>query len=119
MEVQGDLIWGDDHSSEVFAEAHSMDLCIIFRFTVNARYARSLPTRIVTCFHDLPTNDASETSSNRALMREAIWSSIRKAWPVCTLHPSISAVDVTVEIYGDAEQDAQWLYVTKVRIGSI
>jgi hypothetical protein len=108
MEVQGDLIWGDDHSSEVFAEAHCMDLCLIFRFALNTKLARSLPSRIVTCFHDLPTNDASETFSNRASMREAIWSSVRKAWPECTLYPSISAVDVVAEIYEDAEQHDQW-----------
>jgi hypothetical protein len=108
MEVQGDLIWGDDSASEVFAQAHSMDLCLIFRFALNNKFPRGLPSRIVTCYHGLPTNDANETFSDRASMREALYSSIRRVWPQCTLHPSIAAVDATVEIYEDTERHDQW-----------
>jgi hypothetical protein len=63
---------------------------------------------MVTCYHDLPTNDANKTFSNRASMREALYSSIRRVWPQCTLHPSIATVDVTVEIYEDTEGHDQW-----------
>lgn len=108
MEVEGDLIWGNDSESEVFAEAHSMELCLICRFALNNNFRRGLPSRIVMCYHDLPTNDANETFSDRASMREALYSSIRRVWPQCTLHPSIAAVDVTVEIYEDIEGQDQW-----------
>lgn len=108
MEVEGDLIWGNDSESEVFAEAHSMDLCLIFRFAVNNTFPRGLPSRIVSFYHDLLINDANETFSDRASMREALYSSIRKVWPQCTLHPFIAAVDVTVEIYEDTEGQDQW-----------
>jgi hypothetical protein len=108
MEVQGDLIWGNDSESEVFAEAHSMDLCPVFRFALKNTFRRGLPSRIVMCYHDLPTNDANETFSDRASMREVLYSAIRRVWPQCTLHPSIAAVDVTVEIYEDTERQDQW-----------
>ena len=42
-------------------------------------------------------------------MREAIYSLIRGVWDQCIGHPSITAPDVTVEIYEDAEQQQiQW-----------
>lgn len=108
MEVEGDLIWGDDDALEVFAEAHSMDLCLIFRFDLNNKFPRSLPSRIVRCFHDLPTHEAHETFPDRASMRKALYSSIRNVWLQCTRDPSITAVDVTVEIYEDTERHDQW-----------
>ncbi|PMD26774.1 hypothetical protein NA56DRAFT_667929 [Hyaloscypha hepaticicola] len=42
-------------------------------------------------------------------MREVLYSAIRRVWPQCTFHPSIAAVDVTVEIYEDTERQDQWL----------
>lgn len=107
-EVQGDFITGDDSASEVFAQAQNLHFCLIFRFALNKTFPRALQSRIVTCFHDLPTNDANETFPDRASMRQALYSSIRKVWPQCTLHPSIKAVDTTVEIYEDAERHCQW-----------
>jgi hypothetical protein len=85
MEVTGDLIWGDDSASEVFAQAHRMGLCLIFLFDLNNKLPRGLPSRIVTCDHGLPTNDANETFSDRASMREALYSSIRR---VSLMHAS-------------------------------
>ncbi|KAL8809761.1 MAG: hypothetical protein Q9200_003131 [Gallowayella weberi] len=41
-------------------------------------------------------------------MREALYSSIRGVWDQCTRHPSVTAADVTVEIYEDAERQNQW-----------
>jgi hypothetical protein len=108
MEVQGGLIWGDDIASEVFAQAHNIDLYLIFRFAMNRKFPRGLPSRIVTCYHDLPANDANETFPDRASMREALYSSIRRVWPQCTLHPSIAAVDAAVEIHEDTEGHDQW-----------
>ncbi|KAL8966584.1 MAG: hypothetical protein Q9197_005899, partial [Variospora fuerteventurae] len=58
MDVGGDLIWGDDSESEVFAQAQSRDVCIIFRYSWNPKFPQSLPSRIVTCFHGLPAEDA-------------------------------------------------------------
>ncbi len=54
------------------------------------------------------TEDACETFPNRASMREALYSSIRGVWDQCIGHPSVTAPDVTVEIYEDAERQNQW-----------
>ncbi|KAL9019359.1 MAG: hypothetical protein Q9185_003345 [Variospora sp. 1 TL-2023] len=108
MDVGGDFIWGDDSESEVFAQAQSRDVCIIFRYSWNPKFPQSLPSRIVTCFHGLPAEDACETFPNRGSMREALYSSIRGLWDQCTRHPSVTAADVIVEIYEDAERQNQW-----------
>lgn len=108
MDVGADLIWGDNSESEVFAQAHSDSFCVIFRYSWNPKFPQSLPSRIVTSFHDLPAKDACETFPNRASMREALYLSIRGVWDQCTRHPSVTAADVTVEIYEDAEQQNQW-----------
>lgn len=108
MDIDGDLIWGDDDESEVFAEARSDDLCLIFRYSLNPKRPESIPSRIVRCFHDLSTKEPSETFSDRALMREAIYSSIRRAWKRCAAYPSVTAPDVTVEIYEDSTGQSQW-----------
>ncbi|KAL9127373.1 MAG: hypothetical protein Q9175_007746 [Cornicularia normoerica] len=41
-------------------------------------------------------------------MREALYSSIRGVWDQCIRHPSVTAADVTVEIYEDAKRQNQW-----------
>lgn len=104
MDVEFDLIWGDDDESEVFAQVQGQ---IIFKCSLNPKLPQSLPSRIVTCFHDLPA-EACETFPNRAPMREALYSSIRGMWNQCIGHPSVTAPDVTVEIYEDAERQSQW-----------
>lgn len=108
MDVDGDFIWGDDCATEVFAQAHNPDLCLIFRFVWNRSQPCALSTRIVTCYHDLPACQADETFSDRASMREALYSLIRSVWPQCTRHPAIAAADVTVEIYQDTTGQNQW-----------
>ena len=107
MDVEGDLIWGDDSESEVFAQAQNQDISVIFRYSLSSKLPKSIPSRIVTCFHDLLA-DSSETFPNRASMREALYKSIREVWDQCIQHPSITAPDVTVEIYQDAYQQHQW-----------
>ena len=108
MDVEGDFIWGNDGETEVFAEARAQgqEASIIFRYSLNPKLPQSLPSRIVTCFHELPA-EACETFPSRASMREALWPSIRGVWNQCMRHPSVTAPDVTVEIYEDAEQQ-QW-----------
>ena len=108
MDVRGDLIWGDDSESEVFAQAQSHEFSVIFRYAWNPKFPQSLPSRIVTCYHDLPAEDTSETFPNRASMREAIYSSIRGVWDQCIGHPSVTAPDVTIEIYEDVGRQNQW-----------
>ena len=107
MDVEGDLIWGNDDESEVFAQAQSREMSIIFRYSLNPKLPQSLPNRIVTCFHDLPA-EACETFPNRASMREALYSSIRGMWVQCTRHLSVTTPDVIVEIYEDAERQIKW-----------
>ena len=51
MGVKGDLIWGDDDESEVFAQAQTHDLCLIFRYSLHAKLPQSLPSRVANCFH--------------------------------------------------------------------
>jgi len=108
MDIGVDLIWGDDSESEVFAQAQSKDLSLIFRYSLNLKLPQSLPSRVVNCYYNLSPKDASETFSDRAAMREALYSSVCRVWDQCAMHPSISAPDVTVEIYEDAERQDQW-----------
>lgn len=108
MGVEGDLIWGDDDESEVFAQAQNDDLCLIFRYSLRPKLPQSLPSRIVNCFHCLPVNDTAETFTDREKMREALYTSIRRVWDQCANHPSITARDVTVEIYEDTGRQNQW-----------
>lgn len=108
MDVEGDLIWGDDSESQVFAQAHSLSRCLLFRYSFDSKRPQSLASRIVTCFHDLPVKDASDTFPNRASMRESLYASIREAWNQCMAHPSATTPDVTIEIYEDIERHNQW-----------
>ncbi|MCJ1407364.1 hypothetical protein MMC19_001435 [Ptychographa xylographoides] len=108
MDFRGDLIWGDENESEVFAQAQSLDLRVIFRYSLSPKLPQSLPNRIVTCYHNLPAKDASETFLDRVSMREELYSSIYRVWDQCVMHPSITAPDVTVEIYEDAGRQSQW-----------
>ena len=107
MDVEGDFVWGDDSESEVFAHAQNHEISVIFKYSLSTKLPKSIPSRIVTCFHDLVA-DSSETFPNRASMREAIYSSIRGVWDQCIQHPSITAPDVTVQIYEDVYQQHQW-----------
>ena len=110
MDVDRDLIWGNDGESEVFAQAQSQAqsqaMSIIFKHSLNPKLPQSLPSRVVTCYHELPA-EACETFPDLTLMREALWSSIRGVWDQCIRHPSVAAPDVTVEIYEDGERQ-QW-----------
>lgn len=108
MDVEVNLIWGDDAESEVFAQTQNQATCVIFRYSLSSKLPKGLPSRIVTCFHDLLVADASETFPDRASMREAIYSSIREVWDQCIQHPSITAPDVIAEIYEDAKGQHQW-----------
>lgn len=108
MDFEVDLIWGDDDESEVFAQAQSPDLCVIFRYSLSPKLLQSLPNRIVTCFHELPVKDATETFLDRASMRKELYSSLHQVWDRCVTHPSIAAPDVIVEIYEDAKGQNQW-----------
>ncbi|KAL8983335.1 MAG: hypothetical protein Q9205_002399 [Flavoplaca limonia] len=108
MDIEGDLIWGDDDESVVFAQAQRQDRSITFMFANKSKYTQSLPNRIVTCFHDLPVEDDHATFPSRATMREELYSSVRQVWDHCIRHPSITAADVIVEIYEDAQRSLQW-----------
>jgi len=108
MGIKGDLIWGDDDESEVFAQAQTHDLCLIFRYSLHAKLPQSLPSRVANCFHCLPVNHTAETFSDREKMREALYTSIRRVWDQCANHPSITAPDVIVEIYEDTKTQNQW-----------
>ena len=107
MDVEGDMIWGDDSKSEVFAHAQNQEISVIFRYSLSSKLPKSIASRIVTCYHDLPA-DSSETFPNRASMRKALYLSIRGVWDQCIQHPSITAPDVTVEIYEDVYRQHQW-----------
>ena len=47
MDVGGDLIWGNDGESEVFVQAQSQEMSIIFKYSLNPQLPQSLPSRIV------------------------------------------------------------------------
>ena len=103
----GDLFWGDDSGSEVYAQSQSHDLSIIFRYSWDSKFPQSLPGRIVTCYHDLPAENVCEAFPNRASMREALYASICEIWDQCIRHPSVTAPDIIIEIYEDTERQNQ------------
>jgi len=76
MDIGVDLIWGDDSESEVFAQAQSKDLSLIFRYSLNPKLPQSLPSRVINSYYNLSPKDASETFSDRAAMPEALYSSV-------------------------------------------
>ena len=76
MDVGVDLIWGDDSLSQVFAQAQSQGMCVIFRHSLNPKLPEGLPSRVVTYYHDLPVNGTREMFSDLAWMREAVYSLI-------------------------------------------
>lgn len=108
MGVEGDLIRGDEDESEVFAQAQNHDLCLIFRYSLHPKLPQSLPSCIVNCFYCLSVNDIAKPFSDREMMREALYTSIRQLWDQCATHPSITALDVIVEIYEDNKGQNQW-----------
>ena len=107
MDVGEDLIWDNDSESKEFAQAQDQEMSIIFRYSLNPTLLQSLPSWIVTGYHDLPA-EACETFPNRASMREALYSSIRGVWDQCIGYPSVTVPDVTVVIYEDAQRQNQW-----------
>ncbi len=56
----------------------------------------------------MSSKNISETFSDRAAMREALYFSICWVWDQCAMHSSISTSNVTVEIYENAERQNQW-----------
>ncbi|KAI9652829.1 MAG: hypothetical protein M1831_006354 [Alyxoria varia] len=113
MSVCGSLIYGNDDESDVFAPVSTddEDLTILCRFSMNSKRPRSLPSRIVACFHDIVCAEAEETFPDRSTMREALYSSIQQV--LCkdhwiTQHPQLRSPEVAVEIYEDAAGQLQW-----------
>ena len=77
--------------------------------SLNPKRPESISSRIVGCFHDLSAKKGpSETFSDRALMRAALYSSIRRVWKQCAAYLSVTTVDVTVEILEDSTGQSQW-----------
>ncbi len=108
MNNEVNLIWDDDSEFEVFAQAQSKDLSLIFRYSLNLKLFQSLSSRVVNCYYNLSSKNASETFSDQAAMREALYFSICRVWNQCAMHSSISTLNVTVEIYKNAERQNQW-----------
>ena len=102
MELQTGLIWGNDKETATFAKTFNKDLCLIFRFSLDAQHPHSLSSRVSACYHDSPVQDESQKFANRELMRKAIRSSIQQVWPRCMTDPSIRLQDVVVDVYEDA-----------------
>ena len=71
-----------------------------FKFSFDMEALQSLPSRIVICFHDLPTTNISlQSFPTRFLMREAIAATLTKIWAYCAVQPGITDPDVFVEVY--------------------
>lgn len=108
MEIQTGLIWGDDEETTTFAKSFTEDLCLIFRFSIDANLPQSLSSRIPACYHNLSVQDESQTFADKGSMRKAIRSLIQQAWPQCITDPSIRLQDVVIDIYEDSKQQVQY-----------
>jgi serine/threonine protein kinase len=108
MEITTGLIWGDDDETTTFAKSFNEDLCLIFRFSLDAQLPQSLSRRIAACFHNLPVQDQRQSFADRESMRVAVRSLIHQVWPLCTMDPSIRLQDVVVDINEDPMQQIQW-----------
>ena len=107
MDLEGYLIWGDDDEATVFAQAQNGNLRLIFKFSSNQQRRESIPSKIVTCFHDIETSNPKETFPDMNAMREEVWSSIRQVWDQCATDPDVRAPDTIVEIDEDSTGSIQ------------
>ncbi|MCJ1460776.1 hypothetical protein MMC28_011158 [Mycoblastus sanguinarius] len=108
-EIEGLEICGNDDEIEVFAQAACKELRIVFRYQISYRYPKSLQSRIVTCFYELPAQDPSDTfPHDRVAMRQAVWASIDRVWQRCAKHYAIKDPDIMVEIYEDPQSQLRW-----------
>jgi len=64
MNIEVDLICDDDSKFEVFAQAQSKDLSLIFRYSLNSKLSQSLSSHVVNCYYNLSSKNASETFSD-------------------------------------------------------
>jgi hypothetical protein len=108
MEITTCLIWGDDEETTTFARSFNGDLCLIFRFSLDAQLPHSLSSRIPACFHNLPLQDEHHSFAERESMSVAVRSLIHQVWPQCMIDPSIRLQDVVVDINEDLGQQVQW-----------
>ncbi len=108
MNIEMNLIWNDDSEFEVFTQAQSKDLSLIFRYSLNLKLSQSLSSHVVNCYYNLSSKNASETFSDRAAMREALYFSICQVWDQCAMHSSILTSNIIVKIYENAERQNQW-----------
>ena len=110
------LISGDDDESEVLVEAGKDGQSIIFGFSLNKAATQSLPSRIVVCYHKLPTNDnALESFPDRKAMRESIQGILSIVWSQCANHFSIRDPDVVVQI-NENEGQIKWDIIHKTSL---
>ncbi|PNP51217.1 hypothetical protein THARTR1_08121 [Trichoderma harzianum] len=101
MEISTRLISGNEDETAVFAESHSGDLSLVFRFSLDISRPLSTSSRIVACFHDIEVDDEKKTFSDRESMRQGIYELISHVWPLCASNPSIRLPDVIVHIQQD------------------
>ena len=105
--VQMDYIWGDDDETQTFAHAHDgKGAGLIFRILRDGRRPKSLASRIVACFHELPVASSSETFQDRSEMRKVLDESIRLAWPDCA-HAS-KVPSTIVDLVCEDEDRMDW-----------
>ncbi|KAL7953108.1 putative serine/threonine protein kinase, variant 1 [Trichoderma compactum] len=101
MEITTRLISGNEDETAVFAESHSGDLSLVFRFNLDISQPLSTNSRIVACFHEIEVDDGKKTFSDRESMRQGIYDLISHVWPLCAANPSIRLPDVIVHIQQD------------------
>ncbi|KAL7781099.1 putative serine/threonine protein kinase, variant 1 [Trichoderma afarasin] len=101
MEISTTLISGNEDETAVFAESHSGDLSLVFRFNLDISQPFSINSRIVACFHEIEVDDETKTLSGRESMRQEIHDLISYVWPLCAPNPSIRLPDVIVHIQQD------------------
>ncbi|KAL6796390.1 putative serine/threonine protein kinase, variant 1 [Trichoderma sp. SZMC 28013] len=101
MEISTTLISGNDDETAVFAESHTGDLSLVFRFNLDVSQPFSTNSRIAACFHEIEVGDEKKTFSDRESMRQGIYDLISHVWPLCASNPSICLPDVIVYIQQD------------------
>lgn len=97
--VSPDSIWGDEDETIVYAQTFGKGRAHIFRFHLNTdNPPQSLPSWVVSCYHDLEVSDEAFTFQDRSAMRSAIWSAMAKVWCSCTDEPAANEPGAVIDL---------------------
>lgn len=108
MDANVGLISGDDDATAVLVVSFTHNQSCLFRIPLDVRLPKASSSRIVSCFHDLATQDEGESFPDKEEMRKAIRYMVGSVLSQCSLHPSMKLPDAVIEVYETRTGSIQW-----------